>query len=593
MSVARTRRPRHWRAALAARWRATQWFVVAVGALVAFALGFVGFRARFALTGDTRSVLDAAYLSLQLFTLESGSIGPPVPLALEVARFVAPAVAVFGAVTAAVALLGERLSWLRLHLARDHVVVCGLGQRGLKIAEEVLAAGHRVAAIERNEADQHVAQARDAGAVVLVGDAAEDLALRQARAERARSVVAVCASDGTNAAIAVQLAAMRARARTKRPVTTIVHVRDAGLCELLAQSAALSCGADGMRLEFFNVPRTGAAAMLGAVPPVARHDGRAPRIAVVGLGRLGLSVAFHAARRWWFERDSITGTPELTLIGHSAEERAGLLRAQAPRIGQTCSVRTRPMGPDASEFERCELMRDADGGAAFDAVYVCVDDDAKALAVALTVRRCTRGARVPIAVRMSSATGLAALAAAGIGDFEDLKVVGVLDATCTLEALLGGVNESVARAVHADYVRRERDAGHTVADNPSMVPWEELPEDLRESNRRQADDIGAKLRSVGRTIVPLQDWAREPDALCAEEVELLARAEHERWMRERLEQGWRYAPGVKDIARRTSPDLVGWERLTEGARELDRGAVRAIPALLASAGLTMERMSGA
>lgn len=564
--------------------------MVAASALAAFALGFMGFASRFVLIGEDRSALDAAYLSLQLFTLESGSIAPPVPLTLNVARFMAPAVAVLGAVTATVALLGERLSRLRLRMARDHVVVCGLGRRGLRIAEEFLAAGHRVAVIERDEAHPHVAQAREAGAVVLIGDAADDLALRQARADRARYVVAVCAADGTNAAIAVQLAAVRVRAGMTRSVTAIVHVRDAGLCELLTQSAALSCSADGIRLEFFNVPRAGASAMLAAVPPVARDATRAPRIAVVGLGRLGLSIALQAARRWWFEREVIPGTPELTLIGHSAEERAGLLRAQAPRIGQTCSVRTRPIGPDAPEFERCDFMRDADGGAAFDAVYVCVDDDAKALSAALTVRRCTRGARVPIAVRMSSAMGLAALAAAGMGDFDDLNVVGVLDATCTLDALLGGVNESVARAVHADYVRREREAGHTLADNPSMAAWEDLPEDLRESNRRQADDIGAKLRSVGRVIVPLEDWAREPDVFSAEEVEALARAEHERWMRERLDQGWRYAPGPKDIERRTSPDLVEWERLTEDARELDRGAVRATPALLAGAGFTMERV---
>jgi len=178
-----------------------------------------------------------------------------------------------------------------------------------------------------------------------------------------------------------------------------------------------------------------------------------------------------------------------------------------------------------------------------------------------------------------------------MGDFDDLNVVGVLDATCTLDALLGGVNESVARAVHADYVRREREAGHTLADNPSMAAWEDLSEDLRESNRRQADDIGAKLRSVGRVIVPLEDWAREPDVFSAEEVESLARAEHGRWMRERLDQGWRYAPGPKDIERRTSPDLVEWERLSEPVRELDRGAVRAIPALLAGAGFTMERVA--
>lgn len=588
MGVARSSHRRR-TASLGAQWRSAQWYIVATGAAASFVLGVAGFTRHFELVGEQRSLLDAVYLSLQLFTLESGAVTPPVPLALGIARFLAPAATVLGAAAAAVALLGERLSRFRLRFARGHVVVCGLGDRGQRIAEEFIGAGYRVAVIEQDERDPHVEQAREVGVVVLIGDASDDLALGQARAHRARYVVAVCAEDGTNAAIAVRLAALRAEKPQPQPTTAIVHVRDTELCEMLAQSASLSCGVGNMRLEFFNVPRAGAAAMLAAVPPVSRDPDRSPRIAIVGLGRLGRSLALQVARAWWFERDAYPGRPEMTLVDADARGATELLRARAPRFDETCALRILDLPTESPAFERGGFLLDGGGRIAVDAVYVCLDEDPRSLAAALSVRRLTGAARVPIAVRMSSDAGLASLAVAAVGDFSDLRAVGVLDVTCSLEALLGGLNESVARAVHADYVRREREAGRTVAENPSLVAWEALPETLKESNRRQADDIRQKMRSARMRIVPLDDWAEEPDTFTLAEVERLAIAEHDRWVRERLDQGWRYALGEKDTDRRTSPYLVPWGDLTDDIRELDRGAIRAIPALLAGAGLTMRR----
>ena len=587
--VAGTSEPRRRSVALGRWWRSAQWYVVAGGVAVAFVLGVVGFARRFSLVGETRPISDAFYLALQLFTLESGSVAQPVPLELDVARFLAPAMAAFGAATATVALLGERFSRIRLRFARGHVVVCGLGDRGQRIAEEFVRAGHRVVVIERNEANPGIIQARECGAVVVIGDAADGQALHQARADRARYVIAVCAEDGTNAAIAVRLSALRSTCTRSEPVTAIVHVRNTELCDLLAESSALSCGADGMRLEFFNVPRSGAAAMLAELPAAPRNPDRPGAIVVVGLGRLGRSLVLQAARAWWFDHANRAEPPHFVLVDRAASASVERLRARAPRLDDACRIHTHDVEIGGPEFERGAFLLDGVAPLTIDAVYVCCEDEAEALTAALTVRRLTRAAHVPIAVRMRSNDGLASIAIAGVGDFAHLHAVGVLDATCSVSALLGGVNESTARAVHADYVRRERDAGRTVTENPSMAAWDDLPEHLRESNRRQADDIVRKLREVGMTIVPLDDWAAEPDMFTPGELEQLAIGEHDRWVRERTDLGWKYAPGPKNVERKTSPYLVGWDDLAEDIRDLDRDAVRAIPALLAAAGLTMQR----
>jgi hypothetical protein len=151
-----------------------------------------------------------------------------------------------------------------------------------------------------------------------------------------------------------------------------------------------------------------------------------------------------------------------------------------------------------------------------------------------------------------------------------------------------GDTELLAKAIHEDFVRRRTFERSLPADDPALLDWEELAESLRESNRDQATDITRKLASVGCEAVLSQDGRSETTELEPEEIEMLARAEHDRWIEDRLRQGWRF--GLRrDVAAKLSPYLVAWEELAEGVRDLDRDSVRAIPHLLAESGLKIVR----
>ena len=60
--------------------------------------------------------------------------------------------------------------------------------------------------------------------------------------------------------------------------------------------------------------------------------------------------------------------------------------------------------------------------------------------------------------------------------------------------------EPVARAIHDRYLARRAEDGQDEAD--SAIPWEELDDKLRDSNRAQAADITTKLASIGCHVVP-------------------------------------------------------------------------------------------
>ncbi len=118
----------------------------------------------------------------------------------------------------------------------------------------------------------------------------------------------------------------------------------------------------------------------------------------------------------------------------------------------------------------------------------------------------------------------------------------------------------------------------------------DLDESLRESNRLFADSIGAKLEAARCVVVPspLADPNEPPFVFSDDEVEELARAEHDRWCSDLRRQGWRWGP-AKDATRRLHPNLVPWSELSEDDRDKDREPIRALPRMLARVGFAIER----
>jgi hypothetical protein len=117
------------------------------------------------------------------------------------------------------------------------------------------------------------------------------------------------------------------------------------------------------------------------------------------------------------------------------------------------------------------------------------------------------------------------------------------------------------------------------------VAWDELPEPLRQSSRRYAEGVKSKLDAIGAKAV-IGDG--QPFEFTEDELEMLARIEHDRWAGDLARDGWVPGP-VKDPKRKEHPLLVGWDELSEAEREKDRDAVRNIPAVLRDAGYGIGR----
>jgi voltage-gated potassium channel Kch len=574
-------------------WQTLEWPLIWVLALAAFVLGAVGFARYFAAAGDSRSLLDVGYLTLQLFVLQSGHVAPPVPWQLEVARLLAPGVAAYTASKALAVLFQEQLQLVRLHFMRNQAVICGLGRKGMHLVQGFRSRGIPVVVIEKNPENDQLDRCRTLGAAVLLGDARDPKLLARARLQRMSCLVAVCGADAVNVEVAHaarEQAAARRRARQRpRPAAScVVHILEPELCDLLHAQEV------GLPISFFNPFEIGARAMLDKFFAVERagDGGGLPHLLVVGAGKMGESLIVEAARRWWTSGRASGARLRLTVIDRMAHERITSLSLRYPRLQEACEPRAVEIDVCSAEYYRGEFLAWSGARCDVTTAFVCLDNESLALSAALSLHQRLAVNPIPIIVRTEEDAGLAQLLCGEGGrcTYPNVFGFGLLDRTCTPELVLGARRETLARAAHRSYVATRAAQGDSRARNPSMAPWDELPPEFQESSRRQADNISVKLNAVGCEIVPRRDWGAPLFAFEPAELELLARAEHDRYVEERRAEGWRFAPGPKNLAKKTNPTLVPWEQLSEADKDIDRETVRELPKFLAEAGFAIRRL---
>jgi hypothetical protein len=64
----------------------------------------------------------------------------------------------------------------------------------------------------------------------------------------------------------------------------------------------------------------------------------------------------------------------------------------------------------------------------------------------------------------------------------------------------------------------------------------------------------------------------------------MAEMEHEMWCEDKIKDGWRFAPGPKNLKEKTNPDLVPWDMLSADEREKNYQFVRSIPTTIERVG---------
>ncbi len=517
-------------------WQAWQWYFLGAGWVVVILLGTTGYQQYHLELGLPQPFLNNLYQAIQLIVLESSGFSQTLPLNLQLARWLAPALAAYTAIQAAAIVFAEQFDRIRLRTMRDHVIICGLGRRGYLIAEGFLHQGENVVVIEKDAENDYLEPLRDLGGKALLGDAANPAMLALAGAARARYLVAVNGEDSTNAEIAVQARRLVEAAGSRNaPLKCLVHIDDPKLCDLLHDYEFSTSTSHKFRMEFFNVFDLGAQAVLAQYPPFTTEavleGGKTTHILVVGLGSMGRSLLVRAARAWReLQRKAGGGVPplDITVIDRDAANKVETLKYRFPKLVSACSIQALQMDIRRQEFQRGDFLRGEQDEIIISVVYVCLDNDSLGLNAGLTLNQNLRDADVPIVIRTSNELGISSLwdgdailearQMSGSEEYKNLHAFGLLERTCQPDRLLGGTHETIARALHE---RIRRVSSLEGDESGSSQTWDRLDDRVRDERRRQADVIISLLRKSGYGIRQLVDWDAEIQPLNGQEVNRL------------------------------------------------------------------------
>jgi len=342
---------------------------------------------------------------------------------------------------------------------------------------------------------------------------------------------------------------------------------------------------DALALETFAIHDRAARALLRHWPLHLGMDprfGQGPHVLILGFANPARALLLQILRLIHYGQ----GRPRISLLCDDWQDIAAAFLGDYPQAAQIADLRFAPLAALP------EVLRDSSSQARpVTYALVCLTPcdpapEPPGLALARGLIQALadiQGVSPPVLVEIGDA--------APAGDLEDwdgqLIPFSDLRLACRAEVLLDGAGDEVARGIHEQYRDTIAAQGRDPDREPAGQPWERLATSYRRANRHQADHLWAKLAVSDCRAVP--EELVESFVFSPLEVERLALIEHDRWAADRHLDGWRFGP-ARDNERKLHPQLIPYADLSEAMKDLDRFAVRGLPALAARLGLGILRL---
>jgi hypothetical protein len=540
----------------------------AVAGLLALGFGMWGWTLQ-APPADFAGWFNNLFRTIQLITLQfPTTLETGIVWQLQVARLAVPLVAAAATFNILIGAVTRPVRLALLPHMRGHIILCGAEQLTRAALLDLAARGEQIVwagpALDpaRREALEGL------GLTIVEADPRAPGAFAALNLREAAALFLTGEDDVANLNLAMlAMEALAGRPAALPPLVLAVLLDREDLAnELDAALDGLSRQA-GLRYHRLCPDREGLRLELAGVAPVFLKPDRDVRSHILLVGLVG-NWEQVMAQLLAAGQDHPALPPLLTLVLDEGEAAAfAAWRRARPELEHVAEFTVLARG--------AALMPEGAALAAWRAEHpppqlaVVLRADADAVATALALRRAgtpfgTEAA--PILVRQSHEDLLLSrLGAAPVGHvrLQGLIAFGGLIRAQSIARVLDRAGDDLAMALHAAYL---------VADDggpDSRLPWDALPENLREANRAAAEHAPILFASLGL----LADKA--PLALDAAQREALARIEHRRWMCDRIARGWRHGE-ARDAARLLHPSLRPFETLSEAERARDHRGVSAL-----------------
>ncbi|MDD1719281.1 MAG: NAD-binding protein, partial [Methanoregulaceae archaeon] len=448
-------------------------------------------------------------------------------------------------------------------------------------------------------------ECRRLGAFIIEGDATREYFLKRANILKARYLYCVAGEDDLNARIALTAKKVHETGNSDT-LTCFLHIVDPRLTNLLKIGQMTAGSNSNVEFEFINIYQNAGRCLIDTLP-FYKDDISPPahrvHLLILHLGRMGETMLVHAVQKWrehhYLEK---TGNRiKISFIDPDAERKFRILQTRYPALEHYCELIPLQMELESAEFLAGTYLLDNSHRCDATYIFICSENSSVGFSAAMTLSdllnrirdRCPHvlgDYQVPVWIRTMDERGFSELfndLATKSPEYRNIRVFPLVSCSCCVDSILFGAAEQLARAIHERYLENRYRGGEQPGSRPALQPWASLPEEMKKKNRRQAGSIFSCLIREGFAIVMHTDWD-EPvfefsDGGADDEIDRLARLEHENWSRSEQKSGPKKEP---------HRCLRDWNdpELPRECRERTREAIRTWPELLAMIDMKIIRL---
>ena len=562
------------------------WIALIILFAISLISGIAGYQKYFILNNENFDGLRVLYCTLQLFVIENGDVPGIIPWELQLARFAAPLTAIMTLIMALMEIFREQWRRFSISLMRNHVVIIGLGTKGKNVMEEMLGKKERALVIEKDHLNPYIASVKPPRSQLLQGDATNLSTLKKARITKAKTVWLLMGDDAdqANACLNIYNLIKASNRTSDNPLNCIMHLQNQEFLNTIRANPLVKDINDGLLLNIFNVYESSARDLFEENPPdrtgIGIDSASFVQMFIFGFGLMGEAIALQTALTGHY----LNGMkPVVIIIDKEAKAKVPNFLDRYPDYEKFCTLKY--LAIDAKSPQLIHLLHPyLENPDAFNTMVLAFDGKMQNLFLGLQLGNILNEdiQNVPLVLIRTGDNSA----------YDDLSkritIFGSPSKICSQDVIMGGDLDRKAMALHRQYYnqrRKEIDFGQREAD----VPWNELSQEFKDSNRKAADHIGVKIRGIGCEVV----WENDPRPeakISEEDLERLSILEHKRWNAERTLSGWTYSEERNDQLRRT-PFLTEWDNLTEKVKNYDRDAVKSIADVLRLVGLKIVKQT--
>jgi len=568
-------------------WKDNSRKILLLISVVSVVLGLHGYWNVLGFSLSHFNILDLLYCTAQMFLLEANLDATKiVPFELSIARVLAPLSLGFAAWETVAVLFKEKFT---LSSIKNHVIICGLGERGFELAKGYIKANHKVLVVEADAENDLISSCKAHGALVIIGDATEGVVLRKSRLKYARSLYAISGDDGNNFEIGAKVSRELEKIATSKipSVSCYIAANNVLLSDISPYSQMFRDTSKSGSTRIVRINDLAARKLFHQFPldreVILPSDTTTIHIIIVGFGSMGESVLLQAVRMGHFANGSKL---QISVFDQDATRKSKLLLQTISGLSNCAILNYYDVNFDSFEFgdKISDIIKNP---SMVPYIVYCLNNTMLSVSLALRLRTITDDKTIPFYLRLNDNSGLSVLlnkidtvGKEKKGDSLNIYGFGLIKETCSPDVFENWQLDTLAKALFDNYKKRQH--GSKIQNEEWLQKnFEKIDTTHRDHFRQEADHLPVKLRACGYRITSLKDISdtKRLKKFSPDEVMILAKMEHNRNCAELWISGWKYNSTYSSKLR-TTPDLVSWETLTKSEQQNRYQLLQDIPEVL-------------